>query len=198
MKIKGKLTEWNDDRGFGFIEAIADTKRFFVHISAFPKHRRPQVGDVMFFEVATDAKGRANAVNVHYSTVTRRLPSRTRPSILAPRSVLATLYLLLVAGLTALGKLPFWWMIGVLLMSAATFLVYRQDKQAAQAGDWRTSENTLHMMALLGGWSGALWAQLFLRHKSQKMEFLVVFWLMVLVNVAATIYVALKGLPIAL
>jgi uncharacterized membrane protein YsdA (DUF1294 family) len=52
------------------------------------------------------------------------------------------------------------------------------------------------MMSLLGGWSGALWAQLFLRHKSQKTAFLVVFWLMVLIHVAATSYVALNGLPI--
>ncbi len=198
MKIKGQLVEWNDERGFGFVEAIADAKRFFVHISAFPKHRRPKLGDVMFCEIATDAQGRANAVNVQYSTVQTRQSNRSAPSIFAPRRILAILHLLFIASLSALDRLPLWWLAGVLVMSAATFLVYRQDKQAAQAGQWRTPESTLQIMALFGGWSGALWAQLFLRHKSQKTEFLVVFWFMVLVNLAATIYVALNGLPVPL
>ncbi|MEC7119017.1 MAG: cold shock and DUF1294 domain-containing protein [Pseudomonadota bacterium] len=193
MKIKGKLTEWNDGRGFGFIEAIADAKRFFVHISAFPKGRRPNVGDVIFFDATQDNKGRANAVHVQYSTVQKRQATLMHPSIFAPRSVLAALHLILIASVVVIGKLPLWWMVGVLLMSAATFLMYRQDKKAAQAGEWRTPESTLQMMALLGGWSGALWAQLFLRHKSKKMEFLLVFWLAVIINVIATGYVATLG-----
>lgn len=194
MKIKGKLTEWNDDRGFGFIESMTDAQRFFVHISAFPKGRRPQLDDVVMFQSSQDAKGRLNALSIQYASTPKR--PKHRPSIVAPRSLLATLHLLLVASLTVLGKLPVWWFAGVLLMSVATFLVYRQDKKAAQAGQWRTPENTLQMMALIGGWSGALWAQLFLRHKSQKTEFLVVFWLMVLINLAATFYVAFKGVPV--
>lgn len=195
MQIKGKLVEWNDQRGFGFIEAIGDAQRFFVHISACPKGRRPQLGDIVKFQSSQDATGRLNAVNVQYSTIKKQSLSQKKNSIFAPRSVLAILHLLFIAGLIAVGKLPVWWMIGVLLLSAATFLLYRHDKQAAQAGEWRTPENTLQMMALLGGWSGALWAQLFLRHKSQKTEFLVVFWLMVLINLAVTLYAALKGLP---
>lgn len=196
MQIKGKLIEWNDERGFGFIEAIADSKRFFVHISAFPKNRRPRLGDVMFFEVTQDGKGRANAANVQYSTIQKRTSTHITQSMFAPKSLLAMLHLLLIASLTTIGKLPLWWMIGVLLMSAATFSRYRHDKQAAQAGEWRTPENTLQMMSLFGGWSGALWAQLFLRHKSQKTDFLAVFWLTVLINLAVTLYVALNGLPI--
>jgi len=199
MKIKGKLTEWNDDRGFGFIETIADAQRFFVHISAFPKGRRPHLGDVIFFEAVSDDKGRANAVHVLYSTVQKRqLKGTQKSSLFAPRSLLAVSHLLLVASLVATGKLPLLWMVGVLLMSAATFWMYRRDKKAAQSGRWRTPENNLQIMALCGGWSGALWAQLFLRHKSQKTEFLQVFWLAVILNVIFTCYVVSQGVPVFL
>lgn len=198
MKIKGKLIEWNDGRGFGFIETILDAQRFFVHISAFPKGRRPNVGDVVFFDAVQDQKGRKNAIHVQYSTVQRPESHRINRSIFAPRSVLAALHLLLIASIVAIGKLPLWWMAGVLVMSAVTFLMYRQDKNVAQAGQWRTPENTLQMMALLGGWSGALWAQLFLRHKSKKKEFLIVFWSAVILNVLFTCYVAGQGLLVFL
>jgi uncharacterized membrane protein YsdA (DUF1294 family) len=38
------------------------------------------------------------------------------------------------------------------------------------------------MIALLGGWPGALLAQKLLRHKSKKQSFQVVFWATVLLN----------------
>lgn len=69
------------------------------------------------------------------------------------------------------------------LVSAITFLAYAQDKSAAQHNRWRTKESTLHGLALIGGWPGALLAQKFLRHKSSKASFQRVFWVTVVVNV---------------
>ena len=43
-------------------------------------------------------------------------------------------------------------------------------------------------MALAGGWPGALLAQQWLRHKSSKTRFQQEFWLMVLINVAAVLW----------
>ena len=68
--------------------------------------------------------------------------------------------------------------------SATTFRAYARDKSAAQRGAWRTSEGTLHLLALAGGWPGALLAQQLLRHKSTKSEFGRVFWGTVILNVA--------------
>ena len=74
-----------------------------------------------------------------------------------------------------------------MLLSVFTFIAYWWDKRKAQAGHShkRTPESTLQFMALLGGWPGALLAQGYLRHKSQKRSFLAVFYLSLLLNLAA-------------
>nr|WP_295768290.1 DUF1294 domain-containing protein [Rhodoferax sp.] len=68
-------------------------------------------------------------------------------------------------------------------MSLITFVAYAMDKSAAKRGNWRTPESTLHLLALAGGWPGALCAQKLLRHKSTKPAFRSVFWATVVVNV---------------
>ncbi|MEN8637148.1 DUF1294 domain-containing protein [Pseudoalteromonas distincta] len=75
------------------------------------------------------------------------------------------------------------------VLSAITFLMYAWDKRQAKRSSYtkvnRTPERTLQLLALFGGWPGALLAQQLLRHKSQKRRFIIVLWLCVLVNVAA-------------
>ena len=69
--------------------------------------------------------------------------------------------------------------------SLVTFIAYAIDKSAAQSGHWRTQDSTLHMLALIGGWPGALIAQNRLRHKSRKATFQLVFWATALLNCGA-------------
>lgn len=76
----------------------------------------------------------------------------------------------------------------LLLISALTYRLYARDKAAAIAGRWRVAENTLHTLALCGGWPGALLAQQRLRHKTQKRSFRLLFWLTVSVNSAALLW----------
>lgn len=61
-------------------------------------------------------------------------------------------------------------------LSAWLFALYAFDKAAARAGRRRTAEATLHLLALAGGWPGALLAQRVLRHKTRKQPFQRVFW----------------------
>lgn len=75
--------------------------------------------------------------------------------------------------------------LGYLAASALTLAAYALDKSAARAGRRRIRERTLHLMSLAGGWPGALLGQAWLRHKSVKTSFRRVFWMTVLVNVAA-------------
>jgi len=71
-----------------------------------------------------------------------------------------------------------------------TLIAYAIDKSAARQGNRRISEKTLQLMALFGGWPGALLAQQWLRHKTQKQSFRLVFWAMVLVNVFVVVVLA--------
>jgi uncharacterized membrane protein YsdA (DUF1294 family) len=104
--------------------------------------------------------------------------------------------LIFLAALSALalaGQLPLlllWIYWGLSLLS---FLVYWLDKSAAQRGAWRIEERSLHLLALLGGWPGALMAQQQLRHKSSKPAFLRVFWLTVIINLGGLIWLYVRG-----
>ncbi len=69
MRFEGRLDKWNDDRGFGFITPTRGGEPVFVHISAFPREgRRPQVGEVLTFEVEPAGDGKKRAVNVERSS----------------------------------------------------------------------------------------------------------------------------------
>ncbi|MBE0504890.1 MAG: DUF1294 domain-containing protein [Desulfuromonadales bacterium] len=70
------------------------------------------------------------------------------------------------------------------LLSTITFVVYGFDKLAAERGGKRVRERTLHLLALCGGWPGALAGQQIFRHKRRNRTFQVDFWLIVLLNIA--------------
>ena len=78
------------------------------------------------------------------------------------------------------------------IMSCVAFALYGLDKSAARRGAWRTPELTLHLVSLLGGWPGALFAQSVFRHKTRKQPFRVVFWVTVVLNCAALAWVLLR------
>ena len=73
--------------------------------------------------------------------------------------------------------------------------VFKNDKVSAQDGSQRTPENTLHLISLMGGWPGAIFAQQKFRHKTKKFSFLVLFWLTVVANCAGFLWLlTAKGL----
>ncbi len=83
----------------------------------------------------------------------------------------------------------------VLMLSFVTFVLYGFDKRRARQNGRRVPENTLHLMALCGGWPGALIGQQVFRHKTQKLSFRIVLGLCVLLNLAVVIglIVVLQG-----
>jgi uncharacterized membrane protein YsdA (DUF1294 family) len=72
-------------------------------------------------------------------------------------------------------------------LSVFAFFAYRGDKRSAEAGEWRVPESTLHFMSLIGGWPGAFLAQRAFRHKTAKLSFQFVFWVVVLVHEFAAV-----------
>ncbi|WP_246264619.1 cold-shock protein, partial [Aromatoleum toluvorans] len=75
MRIDGTLGKWNDDRGFGFITPKDGGPEVFAHISAFPRDgRRPQVGEVLSFEIGLDKEGKKRAINIARPGAPRSVP----------------------------------------------------------------------------------------------------------------------------
>jgi uncharacterized membrane protein YsdA (DUF1294 family) len=68
------------------------------------------------------------------------------------------------------------------IVSVLAFFLYWSDKHKARVDRWRTPENVLHAVELAGGWPGALLAQQAFRHKTRKVSFQLVFWLIVLTH----------------
>jgi uncharacterized membrane protein YsdA (DUF1294 family) len=97
----------------------------------------------------------------------------------------AGLFSVIICGCAVQGVLPAVVVVLYLVMSIGAMIAYRVDKSAAYSGAWRTSESTLHVLAVLGGWPGAAVAQRIFRHKSRKPSFQVTFWVTVGVNCAA-------------
>jgi uncharacterized membrane protein YsdA (DUF1294 family) len=80
-----------------------------------------------------------------------------------------------------------WMLIYALVLSAVTYWAYAIDKERARKNRWRLAEGRLHLLELLGGWPGAYLAQRWLRHKSSKRSYQIVFWLIVLVYQLAAV-----------
>jgi uncharacterized membrane protein YsdA (DUF1294 family)/cold shock CspA family protein len=184
MRKKGNIAAWNDEKGYGFIKPLDGGSQIFVHIKAFAhSDRRPAVGDVVTYAIAKDGQGRLRAEEATLPGDKLRKTPKRKGS--APVIMVALLLFALLGISTLLTKLSPLILAAYTVMSLITYFAYAIDKSAAQRGRWRTSEGTLHLLALLGGWPGALVAQETLRHKSSKVSFRVVFWATVLINCAA-------------
>jgi uncharacterized membrane protein YsdA (DUF1294 family)/cold shock CspA family protein len=195
MRFEGTLKSWNEDRGFGFIEASHGGDDVFVHIKAFPgKGQRPAVGQWVSFEVEPGPQGKKRAKNVETARATPagRYKKEERPADWDVVSLIAIPLLIAVYAGVAIGwGVSHLWAAAYLMVSIVTVFAYAFDKTAAVRGGWRTQETTLLGLGLLCGWPGALIAQKMLRHKSSKQSFRTTFWITVVLNLLA--FVALNS-----
>lgn len=187
MRVQGKITGWNDLRGFGFVSPLEGGKRVFVHVSAFPSgSRRPTDGEFVSYTLGSDERGRLCATQVIYVLSDAKRSAvwtQARHANLIAGFVAAA-FLGVVALLAIFGRL--WWPVaGVyIITSMVAYFAYKHDKEAAQVNSRRTNEWTLITLGLIGGWPGALVARHRFRHKTKKVPFLVGYWLSVGLNVA--------------
>lgn len=183
MRYQGTITTWKDDQGFGFIAPNDGDRLVFVHISSFSnRKKRPEAGETVSFELGADERGRPRAESV--AVVGGQSPKAASSPGRIGALVVALAFFGALAGLVVVGKAPLI-VLGIYAgASVAAFVAYARDKSAAKNAQWRTSENTLHLIALVGGWPGALVAQRMLRHKSRKQSFQIVFWITVVLNCA--------------
>ncbi|WP_307852442.1 DUF1294 domain-containing protein [Glaciihabitans sp. dw_435] len=112
-------------------------------------------------------------------------------------SYLAIVVLLVVYGvILAHRALPIWVAGVYIVASVVCFVLYAMDKSAAVAGRRRISEKTLHLVAMAGGWPGAIVAQQTLRHKTVKRSFRWVFWITVAVNLLVLVALGWPLVPV--
>jgi len=184
VRYQGKITNWKDDQGFGFITPNGGGRQVFVHIKSFlNRQQRPIGNEFVTYELKIDSKGRPQGENVAF--VGDRTPQASTPGPGIGSLTFTVLFLTLAAGAVLAGKLPFAVLVFYLVASAVAFFAYALDKSAARTNRWRTPESTLHILGLVGGWPGALLAQKVLRHKSKKQSFHVAFWVTVILNCGA-------------
>ncbi|UHQ20174.1 cold shock and DUF1294 domain-containing protein [Lysobacter sp. KIS68-7] len=193
MRYVGRLTNWNDQKGYGFVEPNGGGDRAFVHVKAFGRlPRRPNEGDLISYKVERDAQRRANAVAVRFAIAPSRR-AMPKASGVFPRKTVALVFALALGVAWWFAKVPAFVPVLYAATSLAAYSMYWRDKVSALRGEWRTPENTLHAMSLVGGWPGALVAQDVFRHKSSKRSFQLAFWATVVFNCAA-LYWLLKSL----
>ena len=173
IKLTARIVEWDQSRGRGtlaFEKHRIPLQRddFLVH------HKRPEVGDVVEFRLGRDEAGRITAQDVEHHNDGGRI------------RFWHLLELLVL--LAAPGYALYWladrndWRLVVgcgLGLSTIAFLLYWLDKLRARYGQWRMAESSLHLISLLGGWPGAFLAQRHFRHKTSKVRFQLLFWLIV-------------------
>jgi uncharacterized membrane protein YsdA (DUF1294 family)/cold shock CspA family protein len=179
MRLRGKITKWNDDKGFGFIRPLRGGEQVFVHIRAFSNRRRRPIGnEFVTYETGFDDRGRIRAEHVEFFGDTSTIPNQGW----AVAFTIALLFLMFVGVSVFVGQLPFVVLPVYLVASAVSFQVYAHDKSAAKQNQRRTPESILHLLGLIGGWPGAFIAQQLIRHKSKKQSFQNTFWATVVLN----------------
>ena len=186
MRYQGRITDWRDDKGFGFVTPNGGGPKVFVHIKSFSnRQRRPVGNELVTYELTSDARGRPQGANIAFVGDRQTSPPTIAPGPGVGALIFAVVFLAFVAGTVAMGKLPSAVLIAYLIGSCAAYLAYVFDKAASLKGQWRTPESTLHLFSLVGGWPGAMLAQRTLRHKTQKRSFQVTYWATVVLNCAA-------------
>jgi len=85
--MKGKVSLWKDDKGFGFIQPDNGSEKLFFHVSSVKTNaRRPQVGDSVLYESMRDSQQRLKAKGVVIEGVAKDLRSspKNRPNRIEP------------------------------------------------------------------------------------------------------------------
>ena len=138
--MKGKISQWKDDKGFGFIQPDDGSEKLFFHVSSVKTNaRRPQVGDSVLYDPMRDSQHRLKAKCVVIEGVSKgpnSLQKKRQGRIESPRknvvdyiSILFALVSLAATGLEfyRTNAIENSWPFGVLAVIA--FLILNRQKK---------------------------------------------------------------------
>lgn len=217
IRKKGKIVQWDDTKGFGFILPEDSSKHVFVHIKSFADRRiRPSLNETVTYTIYVDKNDKTSAINVTRETDKQpKVFQQKNKKNVTLKSIahinknknnnykidyksthnISIFYIIFIISFSTFliysfinGQVPFFIIILYLFMSIITYVTYSSDKSSAITEKDRVPENTLHILSLLGGWIGALIAQHRFRHKTKKTSFKRVFWITVLLNISIVVH----------
>jgi cold shock CspA family protein len=138
--MKGKVSLWKDDKGFGFIQPDDGSEKLFFHVSSVKTDaRRPQVGDSVLYESTRDSQQRLKAKGVVIEGVAKGLRSspKKRPNRIEPprKNAIDYISILVIFGSLAAAGFEFYrsstiessWPFGIPAV-IAFFILIRQKK----------------------------------------------------------------------
>ena len=192
MRKQGTIVQWRESRSFGLIRAT-DSKTDVMFRGRDFSGQPAQGLAVEFDEVllggrALHAHGvtpvdtamaaatprRAKAASVHLGDDLR--PKQKRRGA-TPALLGIVAYYGLLVGATVTDRISVPMLIAVPIFNLFVFFLYWHNKDAARRGGMRLHEDLLHVLAALGGWSGAWLAQRLLRYKPTTPWFERTYWI---------------------
>jgi len=119
VRFQGKITDWKDDKGFGFVTPNGGGPRVFVHIKSFSnRQRRPIGNELVTYELTSDARGRPQGVNIAFVGDHPSAPPTNAPGPGAGALFFAAIFLTFVAShrkvtFCSAHRVPCWELCGI-------------------------------------------------------------------------------------
>lgn len=177
--MRGVVTRFYPDRGFGFIKPDDGSADVFVHISEISGGSVLDVGRRVNFTAVPTQKGpQARGV----------VPGRRQAS---PKLATALLGIGMALVVTAAGALVvrgpwlLWWLGAI---NVVTVVFYWWDKRQAELRGFRIPEFTLLGLGAIGGTPGGLVGRVTFRHKTIKTSYRLKFWAIALAQLVAIVW----------
>lgn len=171
---EGFLVSWDDERGFGFIEAPGLKGPVFMHVKFLrSRHQRPVTGDRLRFSLGTGRDGGPAAADVEIVGAPPPPKPKPPPTTMVDLSRLMAALAILIGAVSAylFAGAPLWFPALYLVMSFGSGLAYWLDKLFAREKRLRVRESMLHFADAFFGVAGGLFAQHVFRHKTRKRAF---------------------------
>ncbi len=173
MALKGTITEWYIDKGYGYI--IPDTGALRIKFLLSEVRNSVNVGEIkqpVRFVIAQDENGNRRATHVEG---TRPFPWMT---------LIVVWFTATLCGCVYFWKYPTLVPYYYLVSSCVVMLVYWFDKRSEKRKKAVTGESALLFLSFLGGWPGAVIGQYIFNLNPKSFVFQLLFFIVMVTHIA--------------